>query len=496
MPLRVREEGRMKRFVVVLFLSLVPVLGQSAPGPPGDLASRLADADRALKAGQLARAVELYEDVIALDYPNFRAHFGLGLAFFKAGKLKEALFEFRQLTRLFPKRFEGWYNLGITQARLTNWKAAAEALAQAVAVGREAKLPAPALRPAYLALAEAYRKQGQPGLAAEVLSQAHRLLPDDLEVAYLLADALAAADRGEEAIPYLYQVLAKRPDDVRAALLLADVYVDQDLPERAVRVLDRALAATSDAKKRARLVYKKALVLGSLGADKKEVEALLEQATQADPDLWQAHYDVGRLKLALGDAKGALHHFLLAYRESPSDPRVLLGLASAYDVLGKARDAYRMAKLASRAAKGPERIEALFLLGKSAYRIGAYAEAVNALKEVVKERPNDADGWLWLGLALYAGQDYGQAVRAFERAAQLDNRVEVVKNLGSAYLAAKRFSDAERVFTQIVLQNPNDAESWYHLGWALKALGRDSEAKRAWKTALKLGYKPARGLVR
>ncbi len=486
----------MKRLVMVLFVSLVPVLGQSAPAPPSDLAARLAAADQALKAGQYQKAAELYEDVIALEYKNFRAHFGLGLAFYRAGKLKEALFEFRQLTRLFPKRFEGWYNLGVTQARLENWKGAADALAQAVAVGRAAKLPAKALRPAYLALAGAYRKLGQPGLAAEVLTQAHKLLPGDAELAFLLADALAAAGKGEDAIPYLYEVLAKKPGDVRAALLLADVYVDQDLPERALRVLDRALAAAKDPKARARLIYKKALVLGGMGADRQRVEALLEQATQTDPDLWQAHYDVGRLKLALGDAKGALRSFLLAYRESPDDPRVLLGLAAAYDALGQARNAYRMAKLASSLAKGTERIEALFLLGKSAYRVGRYEEAVSALRTVVKERANDAEGWLWLGLALYASRDYGQAVQAFERAAQLDNRLVVLKNLGSAYLAAKRFSDAERVFTRIVLKNPGDAEAWYHLGWALKALGRDSEAKRAWKKALELGYKPARGLVR
>ena len=486
----------MKRFVVVFLLALVPVLGQSAPAPPNDLASRLAAADQALKAGRYAQAAELYEDVLALEYRNFRAHFGLGLAFYRAGKFKEALFEFRQLSRLFPKRFEGWYNLGVTQAQLGDWRGAAKALAQAVAVGQAAKLPAAILRPAYLALAQAYRKLNQPGLAAEVLDRAHRLLPDDTKIAYLLADALVAASRGEDAIPYLYQVLSQRPDDVQAALLLADVYVDQDLPDRALRVLDRALSFAKDPKKRARLLYKKALLLGGMGADRAQVEALLEEATQEDPGLWQAHYDVGRLKLALGDAEGALRAFQLAYRESPNDARVLIGLASAYDAMGKAADAYRMAKLALRLAKGPERIEALYLLGKTAYRTGRYEEAADALRSVVKERANDGDAWLWLGLSLYAIQDFGQAVQAFERAAQLDNRPVVLKNLASAYLAAKRFSDAERLLTKIVLENPNDAESWYHLGWALKALGRDSEAKRAWKTALKLGYKPARGLVR
>ena len=486
----------MMRLLLILLLASLPAWAEGGPSPPGNLEERLAAAFQALESKDYPRAIALFEDVAALDWRNFQAHFGLGLAYFRSGALKEALFEFRQLAKLYPERFEGWYNLGVTQARLKDWKGATESLARALAVGEKAGLPPATLRPAYLALADAYRRLDNPSAAAEVLSRAYKALPGDPEVALLLADALVAAGKGEDALPYLYEVLAGDRGNVTASLLLADVLVDQGLSERALRELDRSIAAAKTDTDRARLIYKKALILAGEGGKRAEVEALLEEAIALDPGLWQAQYDVGRLKLALGDAKGALRAFMLAYQANPNDPRVLLGLAAAYDALGKAADAYRVAKLAVRKAGAAERIEALFLLGKNAYRAGRYSEAVEALKQVVAERKSDAEAWLWLGLALYAVKDYGQAVSALERAAELDGRVEVLEALGAAYLAARRFSDAERVYTEVVLKAPERAEAWYHLGWALKALGRDSEAKRAWKKALELGYKPAQGLVR
>ena len=486
----------MKRFLWLLALLALVAGAQESPAPANPIEERLQVAYEALEKGDYEQAIQLFEDVVAEDWRNYDAHFGLGLAYLRSGNLKEAWFEFKQLTKLYPERFEAWYNLGVTQAQMGDWQDAARSFERALKVGETQKLPPETLRPAYLALAEVYRKLEKPDRAAEVLKKAHRLMPDDEEITLLLADALVASGRLEDAIPYLYDILAKDRGNVSATILLADVLMQMELPDRALREIDRSLEAAKNPKDRARLLYKKALILAAAdGADRREIQRLMEEALKLDPTLWQAHYDVGRIKLAIGDAQGALRSFLMAYRENPDDPRVLIGLAAAYDALGRASEAYRTAKLALAKAQGPDRLEALFLLGKSAYFLGKYDEAVDALRQVVEARKNDADAWYWLGLAYYARQDYGQAVLALERAAQLDNRIEVLEALGAAYLASRRFADAERVFSEIVQRDPRRASAWYHLGWALKALGREAEAKRAWQKAYQLGYKPAQRQV-
>jgi len=479
----------MRRLLVLIALIASLAWAQGT----GTLEQKLEAAYQALEQGEYERAIPLFEDVVAEDYRNFSAHFGLGVAYLRSGRLKEALFEFRQLTQLYPNRYEAWYNLGVTLAELGDWQGAVDAFSRAIAIGLEKNLEPEKLRPAYLALAEAYRKLGNAESAAATLAQAYQKLPGDTEIALLLAESLIEVGRSDEAIPYLYDVLAKDRKNVGAVLLLADALADHGLYHRALKELDRALARTEDPKDRARLLYKKALVLAKSGADQKEVEALIKQAIALDPELWQAHYDLGRMRLAVGDAKGALEAFTQAARANPEDPKVLLGLAAAYDALGKPKEAYALAQKALEKAKGREKLEALFLLGKSAAQLGLYEQAVEALKQVVAARPSDADAWMWLGIAYYGLKDFGQAAQALERAAELDNRVEILEKLGAAYLAARRYADAEQVLSQVVKQDPSRAEAWYHLGWALKALGREAEAKRAWKKARELGYRPPKG---
>jgi len=212
--------------------------------------------------------------------------------------------------------------------------------------------------------------------------------------------------------------------------------------------------------------------------------------------LWQAHYDLGVSWLKAGDPDQALRSFQRAYSVKPNEPKILVGLAAAYYQKQDFKQAYRYAQLAAASDDEQAKAEALLIAGKSAYNLGRFGEARALLTQAVDLMPDRADAWLWLGLASYAMQDYETAISALERSVQLDPTPVAKLNLGAAYLAVQRFSDAEQILTQVVLEEPENAEAWYNLGWALKALARDAEAMRAWKRALELGYEPARSLVK
>ena len=461
---------------------------------PGDLNTMMALAKAYLQAARYDDAAQLYEDVISSDFDNFSAHFGLGLALYRKGDLRGSIFEFEQATRVDPKRFEGWYNLGVAYSDAKRWDAAAEAFSRALEQGKALKLDPQTLKPAYLGLAAAERKLGKPDAAASALQKAAKELDSDQDVLFLLAENLVLAGHPKDAIPYLYDVLNEDRANVAAVNLLADIYVGQGLAERALHEIDRSLAEARSSVVKANLLLKKALIVKA--EDAKEASRLLQQASALDPQLWQAHYDLGSNWLKAGDAQKALRSFQQAYSVKPDEPKILVGLATAYLRLQDYKQAYRYAKLASTSSDKTVRGDALILAGKSAYQLGRYGESRALLVKAVDLEPHDADAWLWLGLASYAMKDYKTAIAALERSVNVSPTPLAKLNLGAAYLAVKRFSDAEQILTQVVLEDPQQAEAWYNLGWALKSLARDAEAKRAWKRALELGYEPARSLIK
>jgi Flp pilus assembly protein TadD len=60
--------------------------------------------------------------------------------------------------------------------------------------------------------------------------------------------------------------------------------------------------------------------------------------------------------------------------------------------------------------------------------------------------------------------------------------------LGVEYLAEDDFGAAESQFEQAVALSPNDAESWYALGFASNRAGDFSRSRQALAEALRLGH--------
>jgi len=82
-----------------------------------------------------------------------------------------------------------------------------------------------------------------------------------------------------------------------------------------------------------------------------------------------------------------------------------------------------------------------------------FEEAVEKIKEVLKQTPENADMWCSLGVALIELKKYDEAAEKFEKAAEL---------------------------------SPQLPSAWYGWGIALKALGQDETAAEKIKTAMEM----------
>lgn len=446
-----------------------------------------------LRLGNYDQAIAAFEEVLRQDYENFSAHFGLGLAFFRQERLGPAAFEFEQLTRFFPYRFEGWYNLGVMLALQGNYPEALGPLSNAVNIAEEATIAPEVLKQAYLTLATVER-QVAPGSELPTLARAHERFPSDPTISTLVAQARVSAGRAADAIPILYQVLQQDPSNTVAARVLADIYVQQGMLDVAISQLEAAANAATDIAVRAQLVARQSELLRDV--DPARAQALMQEAVASYPDLWQAQYQVGMDRLQSGDARGALEAFQVAEQIQPNQGEVLLGIAMAYEQLGEADEAYSYATRALQSLSGAQHTSALLVTGRTAYRTSNFTSAVEYLSEYTRSNTDNAEAWIWLGLAQFQNRNLNEAAEALERAQHLEpNNPQILLNLGAVQLAQQQYRLAEETLNRAVALDPENGEAWYNLGWALEGQERNPEAQNAWQRANALGYAPAASLV-
>ncbi|MEJ2290957.1 MAG: tetratricopeptide repeat protein [Deinococcales bacterium] len=445
------------------------------------------------KAGQYVDAKQSFLEAISIDYSNGDAHYGLGLSEYARGNYQAALFEFSEVTRLYPKRFDGHFNRAVTLAKLRRAKDAAAAFEAAIKAADSGATTKDKIN-AYTGLAGQLELTNDYAKAADAYASALQLDPGNGDLILRRGQALEQAGKGLDALPQLTKLEANS-NDYRVSALIADIYVKQGQIDYAMFALNRALKkadAAGDKSAKANILVKLGTLQKSLGRDADAAQSF-QQAAQADPQSWQALYNLGVSYLEGGQTQKALDPLEQAAKLAPDNGDVHLALASAYDQLAQTDKALANAQAALGQLKDDKQItQARFIAGRALYRKGQYGAAAKQLDQVVQAKADDAQAQLWAGLADYQQKSYATAIRYFERATQLaPNSVEARVDLGAAYLAAKRFQDAETVYKLLVQQNPKDSESYYNLGWALYSQDRRSAARDAWKSSCQQGYQQA-----
>ncbi len=127
----------------------------------------------------------------------------------------------------------------------------------------------------------------RPAEALPPLQQAHKLLPDDPDIAITLSGALVMANKWRKAVAFLESAVERHPDNARLWLNLAAAYLGRlELSTRSRQ--DQAIEA-----------YKRAIAL--------------------DPVAHSAHYNIGLIYAEQKSWEQAADWFQAALRASPTD---------------------------------------------------------------------------------------------------------------------------------------------------------------------------------
>ena len=474
--------------------STASLLNLPVSTPTPAYTAALGTAQQSIQTGNYRQAQTQFEALVAQNYQNPQAHFGLGLALFALADLQGARFEFGQLSSLNPTGFEGPYNLGVVAARQGQSAEALVQFSRAAELAR-GKVTVAVMRQILEALAgEQARKADYAALVA-TLSEMVKNEPTDLDLPYRQAQALALGGQGTLALPVLYALRQKVPGNTDAALLTANIYASQKLSDRAIRELDSAVQPAPDGSARAKLLLRKAELLAASGKVRDAVLAA-QDAVSADSRNAPAQAELGVLRYARNDRPGALKAWKAAVALEPKNGLYLANQAVVELALGQNSQAAADAKQA--AALSPDNVSvarAQFVLGVASYRRQNYAAARSALVSSALKVPS-AETSLWLGLSSYALKDYGGAVTALQDSLKLQPSAATQLSLGSALISAGRYSDAEAVLRPLVVANARNAEAWYQLGLSRRALGRETEAASSFRTAASLGNTRARSALK
>lgn len=130
----------------------------------------------------------------------------------------------------------------------------------------------------------------------------------------------------------------------------------------------------------------------------------------------------------------------------------------------------------------------MYVRGTTRLQEQNYSEALVYLNRAVKLRPDLAEAFHNLGFAYEKSNDVSNAVKAYEKAIQLKpDYATALNNLG--YLLATSEQDTKRAVPlcqRAVGLQPNSANFRDSLGWALYKSGKNQEAVKQFKIALKI----------
>jgi tetratricopeptide (TPR) repeat protein len=296
--------------------------------------------------------------------------------------------------------------------------------------------------------------------AAETLSRARELAPDNLDVLRAVGEVyldLSAQDPSALATAQdaLETVRKRDPDDPQAALTLGQIYLDQRQPEKAAEVL-RDLVTRLPQQRMAYALLVEALLRADRSA---EAEKVLGDILGFDPGSLEARLTLVELQSQRGDHRAAVESLQGAPEAVRDEPRLRRQLAWELYRTGDMDGALAVAEplLASQGESGPDRPFLLLVKGLALTAEGRNREAFEILGPLRETQPDNVPLSLTLSRVL---QRDGQRAEAAELLSGLADRLaregkpgderDVRLELAQVWLEAKDWTQAAKVIAPLL----------------------------------------------
>jgi serine/threonine-protein kinase len=197
------------------------------------------------------------------------------------------------------------------------------------------------------------------------------------------------------------------------------------------------------------------------------------------------HSCLGVLESGIGQYENAVEEFQHALEREPDSDDALLGLAFAYQRLGRQVDAEQTFKRAI--ALRPRYWAGYSRIGEFYHRVGRFADAEQMFRQVIAILPDSWRGYSNLGAELYVQGKSDPAIAAFEKSWSLRPNYQSASNLGTLYYFEKAdYQRAAAAYKRALTQNDKQFVVWGNYGSALHWSGDEAGARAAYTKAAAL----------
>ncbi len=299
---------------------------------------------------------------------------------------------------------------------------------------------------AYVLLTRLRLEQGETAAASEALEQAIRHGGDSPETDYLSGMIAQRYGRLENALDWYRRASQRSPHEVHYILALAEMLVE----------LDRADEALTFAESR--------------WPDFDNNAALRTL--------------VGKIHVLRGDHANAAEAFRAAHHIDPKDKLVAYDLALSLFEIDAHADARDML-LAAEKLEGKLPVFMRLMLGRCYWSLSEVGSAKEEFRQVVREDPQNTEGWMWLAKSCVATNDLLSARRAAARCHELEpERGEHAFFYG--FVCHRQGDDEAAIplLREAVSRLPEETMAYCLLGQSLQRQSRWNEARECYEKAL------------
>jgi tetratricopeptide (TPR) repeat protein len=302
----------------------------------------------------------------------------------------------------------------------------------------------------------------------------------------ILAQALTALGRADEAIGTVQLAQKTHPEDLAIAMLVHDTLGYFGRRDKMAAALDK-LNTLAKSKPSAKLNADELVALGRAalvaGADPQLViNRYLEPAKKKDPKAQSSYLALGELALEKGDYQRAMKEFTAGLKEHGEDPQLRVGLARAFAPSDRGVSQQHL----KRALEiNPRSVPALVLQAEHWLSGEKFTEAEQTLTAALEVDPLNTTAWVMKSvLATLAENDPFSAnnhrTKALERWPQ---NPEVDHLIGKALSRAYRFPEGAQHQRESLAMDPRFLRAKLQLASDLMRLGETADA---WKLAAEI----------